>query len=248
MKKTLILSSAFIAVAFTSQAAEAAVKFRAGAGSSTYELAGDYGTTKVDYTPITLGASYAFDNGMYIDLSYTGGSGKHDGYILSGYPKQDFKRSDVTLAFGRAHVNESNGMALGYFAGLKSGTTTAGAPIAMGFTEETLTTSGLIVGGGVSFPIASGRGGSVGVNLGVGLMGTTWEDNATTYVWNETSDTSVGASFGLNYNYQFNSTVGVTVDYKTQSYKYDFGLLFGKPNFTIEEKISTLGATVNIGF
>ena len=247
MKKSLILSSVFIAVTFASQAAEAGVKVRAGAGSSTYELAGDYGSTKVDYTPITLGASYAFDNGMYIDLSYTGGTGKHDGYVPF-YPKQDFKRSDVTLAFGRAHVNESNGIAFGYYAGLKSGTTTAGAPIAVGFTEETLTTSGLIVGGGVNFPIASGRGGSVGVNLGVGFMTTTWEDNAATYVWNETSDTSVGASFGVNYSYQFNSTVGVTVDYKTQSYKYDFGLLFGQPNYTIEEKISGFGATVNIGF
>lgn len=248
MKKTLIMSSVFIAVAFASQAAEAGVKVRAGVGSSTYELAGDYGATKVDYTPITLGASYSFDNGMYIDLSYTGGAGKHDGYVSSGYSKQDFKRTDVTLALGRAHVIESNGMAFGYYAGLKSGTTTMGAPIAWGFTEETLTTSGLIVGGGASFPIASGRGGSIGVNLGVGLMGTTWEDNATTYVWNEASDTSVGTSFGLNYNYQFNSTVGVTVDYKTQSYAYDFGLLFGTPNFTIEEKISAIGATVNIGF
>ena len=245
MKKSLILSSMFIVAALVSQTAQAGVKLRAGVASSTYTLGGDYGDAVSDYTPITLGGAYAVDNGMYFDLSYTGGTGEHDGYAPT-YPKEDFKRSDVTLAFGRAHVNESNGMAFGYYAGLKSGTTTLGAQNVwyVPWYEETFTSSGLILGGGVSFPIASGRGGSVGVNLGVGLMGTTWKDDAG---WNKTSDTAVGTSFGVNYNYQFNSTVGVTVDYKAHNYKYIFDLV-GNPEFAIEEKISALGATVNVSF
>ena len=249
MKKSLLLSSLCIAAVLVSQTAQAEVKIRAGTGTSTYTLSGDYGDATSKYTPISLGVTFAFDNGMYIDLAHTSGTGEHDGWAWAGYPSEKFKRSETALTFGRSHVNENNGIAIGYYAGLKTGTTTLGAQnvpfFIASWMEETLTTSGVVLGGGASFPIASGRGGAIGVNLGIGFMGTTWEDDTG---WNQTSDTAVGYSYGVSYTYPIIPNFGVTVDYKGNNYKYDFGNILGKTAFTVNETITALGASVYVKF
>ncbi|HAF45355.1 MAG TPA: hypothetical protein DCK83_10585 [Gallionellaceae bacterium] len=259
MKKSILISSLFVATALVSQSAMAEIKIRAGAGSSTYELGGDYITAKSTYKPATIGLTFSSDSGAnagYLDLSYSGGSGKHDGWTKYGTPSEEFKRSDFALTGGVVFLNQDNGIAGNVYVGIKTGTTTLGATKAAlegpgpytptsSWTEETFETSGVIFGGGASFPIASGRAGSVGVNVGLGIMGAKWKDNSTAG-FSATADTAVGGSLGASYTFPFTSNFGVTADYKYHSYSYNFGT--SALPFTVRERISTLGATVYAKF
>jgi hypothetical protein len=256
MKKTLLVSSLFVATALVSQSALAEVRIRAGAGSSTYELSGDYITAKSTYNPTTVGLTFSSDTGAnagYLDLSYSSGSGKHDGWKKYGTPSESFKRSDFALTGGVVFLNQNNGIAGNVYVGIKTGTTTLAANKAVlalyynpAWSEETFETAGVIFGGGASFPIASGRAGSVGVNVGLGIMGATWKDNRTVGSYNVKADTAVGGSLGVSYTFPFTSNFGVTADYKYHSYSYNFGT--SATPFTIRERISTLGATLYAKF
>jgi len=259
MKKLLLISGVCVLSALASQTAQAEVKVRAGVASSTYTLGGDYTAAKSSYTPVSLGLTFAADNGMYVDLAVSGGTGKHDGWAIANAPtticggtncgnaasrEEDFKRSDVALIFGASRLNPDSGIAGTFYAGLKAGNTTLGAKNAgLLWTEETFDTAGLVFGGGASFPIASGRAGSVGVNAGLGLMGAKWKDNTG---FDIKAKTAVGFSFGVNYTYPITSNFGVTVDYKGNSYSYEFDNA-GTP-FKVNETINALGATVYAKF
>lgn len=263
MKKLLLISGVCAAAVFASQAAQAEVKVRAGVASSTYTLGGDYTAAKSDYTPVSVGLTFAADNGMYVDLAVSGGTGKHDGWAIANAPtticgstncgnvssrEEDFKRSDVALIVGASRLNPDNGIASTFYVGLKAGNTTLGAqnaflPAGTGWEEETFDTAGLVFGGGMSFPIASGRAGSVGVNAGLGLMGAKWKDNTG---FDIKAKTAVGFSFGANYTYPITSNFGVTVDYKGNAYSYEFDNA-GTP-FKVNETISALGATLYLKF
>lgn len=260
MKKLLLISSLFAVAALASQTAQAEVKLRAGVASSTYSLGGDYVEAKSSYTPKTLGLTFAADNGFYVDLAYSGGTGKHDGWAVANAPTticggtgcgnvaspdEDFKRKDMALIFGGSMLNPNNGIAGTVYVGLKTGKTTLGAQnAALFWTEETFDTSGFVFGGGASFPIASGRAGSVGVNAGLGIMGAKWKDNTGFSV---KAKTAVGFSFGVNYTYPITSNFGVTVDYKGNAYGYTFGEDTSNP-FKVNETISALGATLYAKF
>lgn len=258
MKKSLLISSLFVATALVSQSALAEVRIRAGAGSSTYELGGDYITAKSTYNPTAVGLTFSSDTGAnagYLDLSYSSGSGKHDGWTKYGTPSEDFKRSDFALTGGVVFLNQNNGIAGNVYVGIKTGNTTLGANKAVliagpytatnAWSEETFETAGVIFGGGASFPIASGRAGSVGVNLGLGIMGATWKDNSIAG-YNVKADTAVGGSLGASYTFPFSSNFGVTVDYKYHSYSYNFG--DSANPFKINERISTLTGSLYAKF
>lgn len=246
MKKLLLISGVCAAAVFASQAAQAEVKIRAGAASSTYKLGGDYITAESKYNPVNLGLTFAGDSGMYLDLAVSRGTGEHDGWKSLGAPKETFKRSDVALIVGASRLNPDNGIAGTFYVGLKAGNTTLGAQNAgLSWTEETFDTAGLVFGGGGSFPIASGRAGSVGVNAGLGLMGATWKDNSTAG-YNEKAKTAVGFSFGANYTFPFTSNFGVVADYKYNSYNYNFG--DAATPFKVDEKISALGVSLYAKF
>ncbi|MDO8925725.1 MAG: hypothetical protein Q7U94_02295 [Sideroxyarcus sp.] len=264
MKKSILISSLFVAAALVSQSAMAEIKIRAGAGSSTYELGGDYTHAKSKYTPKNVGLTFSSDtaaNGAYLDLSYSGGSGEHDGWATANVvssvcggscgnaasAKEDFKRSDFALTGGVVFLNQNNGVAGNVYVGLKTGKTTLSASSAttLPWTEETFETSGVIFGGGASFPIAGGRAGSVGVNVGLGIMGAKWKDNSTAG-FSATADSAVGGSLGASYTFPFTSNFGVTADYKYHSYSYNFGT--SATPFTVRERISTLGATLYAKF
>lgn len=262
MKKSILISSLFVATALVSQSAMAEIKIRAGAGSSTYELGGDYAHAKAKYTPTNVGLTFSSDTGTnagYIDLSYSGGSGQHDGWATANTPtticgttscgnaasaKEDFKRSDFALTGGVVFLNQNNGIAGNVYVGLKTGKTTLGAVNAgLPWTEETFETTGVIFGGGASFPVAGGRAGSVGVNVGLGIMGATWKDNNG---FDSKADTAVGGSLGASYTFPFTSNFGVTADVKYHSYSYKFGSTANP--FTVSEKISTVGASLYAKF
>ena len=81
MKKSLLISGLCISVALMSQSALAEVKVRAGVGSSTYQLGGDYVAAKSTFSTSTVGMTFSSDtsaNGAYIDFSYANGSGQHN--------------------------------------------------------------------------------------------------------------------------------------------------------------------------
>jgi len=254
MKKSVLLSSMFVAAALVSQAAYAEVKIRAGTGTATYELGGDYTKAKSTYNPTAFGVTYSSDiasnSGWYIDGSYSSGTGKHDGWAALGTPSESFKREDFALTGGVVFLNQENGIAGNIYMGIKTGSTKLGAnqaAIATAFTnpwsEETFDTAGLIFGGGASFPIAQGRAGSVGVNGGLGLMGATWKDNAG---FSAKANTAVGVSLGASYTFPITSMFGVTADYKYQSYSYNFGDT--TTPFKVDEKFSTLMGFLYVKF
>lgn len=259
MKKLLLISGVCVFAALSSQTAQAEVKVRAGVASSTYKLGGDYTAAKSDYNPVNIGLTFAADNGFYVDLAASGGTGKHDGWATANAPtticggtncgnlasrEETFKRSDLALIVGASRLNPDNGIAGTFYVGLKTGNTTLGAQnTGLPWTEETFDTAGLVFGGGASFPIASGRGGSVGVNAGLGLMGAKWKD---TTGFNIKAKTAVGFSFGANYTYPITSNFGVTVDYKGNAYSYEFDNA-GTP-FKVNETINALGATLYAKF
>jgi hypothetical protein len=261
MKKSVLLSSMFVAAALVSQAALAEVKVRAGTGTSTYELGGDYTHAKSTYSPTAVGATFSWDTGAtgaYVDLAYSSGTGKHDGWATAGVtspvcggscgnvasPSNNFKREDFALTGGVVFLNQDNGIAGNVYLGIKTGSTTLGAENAvLPWTEEKFDTAGFIFGGGASFPIAQGRAGSVGVNGGLGLMGATWKDNAG---FSAKANTAVGVSLGANYTFPITSMFGVTADYKYQSYSYNFGDT--TTPFKVDEKFSTLMGFLYVKF
>lgn len=263
MKKSLLISSLFVAAALVSQSALAEVKIRAGAGTSTYELGGDYTKAKSTYSPTAVGVTYSSDiasnSGWYVDASYASGTGHHNGWAAANAPtticggtscgnvsspSESFKRSDIAVTGGVVFLNQNNGIAGNIYVGIKTGSTTLGAQNAgLAWTEETFDTAGVIFGGGASFPIAQGKAGSVGVNAGLGVMGAKWKD---TTGFNVSANSAVGVSVGANYTFPITSHFGVTADYKYQSYSYKFGST-ARP-FTVDEKFSTLMGFLYVKF
>lgn len=262
MKKSVLMSSLFVAAAFVSQSALAEVKLRAGAGTSTYELGGDYTHAKSTYNPTAVGATFSWDTGTtgaYVDLAYSSGTGKHDGWATANSPtticggtscgnvaspNEGFKRSDWALTGGAVFLNPNSGIAGNVYVGLKGGSTTLDAQHAgLLWTQETFDSTGVIMGGGASFPVAGGRAGSVGVTAGIGIMGATWKDN---HGFDVKAKTAVGGSIGASYTFPFTSNFGVTADYKYQSYSYKFGDTANP--FTVNEKFSTLTGSLYVKF
>ncbi len=261
MKKSVLVSSLFVA-ALVSQPALAEVKVRVGKGTSTYELGGDYIKAKSTYSPAAVGVTFSSEGAAtgaaYVDLSYSSGSGHHDGWAYIGTPAESFKRSDWAVTGGVVFLNQNNGIAGNVYLGLKGGTTTLGANKAAliastltpwtattAWSEETFETAGFVFGGGASFPVAGGRAGSVGVNAGLGIMGATWKDNSSR-AFSSKAKTAVGGSIGANYTFPFTSNFGVVADYKYQSYSYKFGDTASP--FTVDEKFSTLMGYLYVKF
>lgn len=250
MKKALLVSSLFVATALVSQSALAEVKIRAGVASSTYSLSGDYITAKSTYSPTNFGLTFAADNGFYVDLALSNGTGKHDGwaYLDPAGAEQEFKREDAALIFGGSSLNPNTGIAGTVYIGVKTGTTTLGNEklYQLGWTRisEKFETSGLVFGGGASFPIASGKAGMVGINLGLGLMSGKWSttgDNRSAK-----ANSTLGFSLGASYTFPFSSNFGVVVDGKYNNYRYNYGDT-NNP-FIVTEKITAVGASLYAKF
>lgn len=247
MNKILLMSGLCAMAALVSQTAQAEIKVRAGIASSTYTLGGDYITATSSYKPTNVGLTLSGDGGFYIDGTLSSGTGTHDGWKNTGHSAEKFKRSDMALIMGASKFNQNNGIAGTFYVGYKSGTTTLGAQnvLTVAWNEETFESSGFVFGGGGSFPIASGRAGSIGVNAGLGVMGATWKDDAG---FNKKSNTAVGFSFGANYTYPITSNLGVVVDYKGNAYSYKFPWSNNTTTKTVNESISAIGATVYAKF
>jgi len=239
MNKSLLISSLSIVLAAVSTNALADVKVRGGVASGSYEFkVPDAGfTAKSNYTPVTVGVTVIQDNGWYVDGSFSTGGGEHDGNDPA--PKENFKHSDLALVAGKNFAMSDSGTAGSFFVGLKSGSTTMEYPAGIG--DDVFTASGVVIGGGLGFPIAGGSAGFFTANLGVGLMNGKYESPGFSSSTLK-ADNTVGTSFGLGYIYPISSQLGLAVDYKSNVYKYQFDIV--GTNVDVDETINTIGATL----
>lgn len=256
MKKLLILSGVCAMAALVSQTAQAEVKVRAGTSNTSYTADFTnlfwYNTASSSYKSTNLGLTFIADSGLYFDIASSSGEGTHENYNAYTAVPQPLKRTDLALILGNSDVSES-GVGTTTYVGVKSGTTLLGAPVGtvtpfgtISWSETNFTAAGLVFGGGVSFPIASGSGGSIGLNGGLGVMSATWKANCATCIEFK-SDSAVGVSLGLSYTYPFTSALGIVIDYKGNSYKYNFSRSDGT-TFALAEKVNSVGASLYAKF
>lgn len=259
MKKTIALTTLLAAAALIPMTAQAEMRVRAGVGSYTYSLGGDYTNGESQYKPATFGLTFAGNDGFYLDMAVTNGSGTHSGWATANAPtticggtscgnvaspNEDFKRNDYSVIMGASSLNPETGTATTFYLGLKGGKTTLGAKNAgLAWTEETFSNIGMVFGGGWSVPLDAGNMGVLGLNLGMGVMGAKWEDNNG---FSTKSKTAVGFSYGLSYTLPLTSDIGVTVDYKGNKYVFNFGDTANP--FKVNETFSGLGASVYFKF
>jgi hypothetical protein len=259
MKKSIALTTLLAAATLIPLTAQAEMRVRAGVGSYTYSLGGDYTSGESQYKPATFGLTFAGDDGFYVDMAVTNGSGTHSGWATANAPtticggsscgnaaspNESFKRQDYSIIAGASSLNPETGTATTFYVGLKGGKTTLGAQNAgLPWTEETFSNIGAVFGGGWSFPFDGGNMGILGVNLGMGAMGATWEDNNG---FSTKSSTAFGLSYGLSYTLPLTSDIGMTVDYKGNKYSFNFGDTVNA--FKVDETFSGLGASVYFKF
>lgn len=248
MKKNILMSVVFVLFAQTSLVALADVKVRGGVAPTTYKAEftnmGVFKMANSQYMSANLGMTYVFEDGVYLDVSGSGGSGTHDNYVAIGARPQNFKRSDFALIAGKSDVS-SSGRNYAIFAGLKAGTTLLGAPKGLPgipWSETSFSEAGFVFGGGMSFPLDTG---AVGVSIGLGFMGAKFSNNDTGII--NTSDSASSVSLGANYNYPISPVLGLLFDFKLNSYSANFT----KPNsttYTVKEGFSSLGASLTAKF
>ena len=269
MSKLILRTSMFAVAALFAQAAmaDAGFKVRGGVASTTYDAEysgfvtaykGTSGTAKYDAT--TLGLTYTTPVGIYFDLSGSAGSGNHDSWRAITAASQSFKRNDQQFIVGIAGVGPAS-----FYVGFKNGTTEMAAPkgvtinnnsicgaiggtspCSLGWSKDTFNAKGLILGGGVGFPLGEdGRGGTIGVNAGLGLMKANWHDDNG---YSVDADTALGFSLGASYTYKFIPNFGMTVDAKYNKYSYDFNTASASSSFSIGEKTTALGVNLFVTF
>jgi hypothetical protein len=233
MNKSLLLSGLCMIAAIFSQTALAAdIRVRAGVSNTIYTLSGDYLNTKSSYLPVTLGFTIVRNDGLYLDITGSTGHGTHNGWadansptsICGGIscsndpsPKENFKRYDIALIVGKNEIfSDSDTMYMGYKIG---SSTLSAASTRLPWTEEQFVTSGVVFGGGFSFPINEGVNGSVGLNIGLGMMNGTWQDNAGLSLQ---SNTAYGGSYGVTYSFPITISEGLVFEGKGNKYSYQF--------------------------
>ena len=242
--RTIVAGAVVAAAVALPQAvqAEGLVRVRAGLAPTNYTLTfddvGPYagGKAKSKYTSKNLGLTLISEGGFYVDaLGQTSGDAKHD--LWNPLPDQGFSRDDFTLTLGVSIPGQSGTGSI--FGGFKSGSTELKTPPGLPWTRDTFDNSGIFFGGGYGFPAL---GGQIGFNGALAFMSGKWTDDAG---FNNEADFTVGFSFGLSYTYMFGKSFGVTADYKTQRYSYDFAVYSTTtPAYTVAEQINSFGLSV----
>lgn len=242
MQIKFITALALVGAVLSSHVAQAdgAVRVRYGIANNDYTVtsagvigdgtaAASYGSTNVGLTVISAGGAY-FD-------AVVGSS--EDGAKYKGDPNWfgqagNFERSDTTLTIGATAPN-ADGSSAAFFFGYKSGDT----KLKQGATATVLDhfeTSGFFFGMSYGFPVA---GGHFGLNGAMSFMSGTWSYNIP--VVTADADFTIGFSLGANYTYMFNSSLGMSVEAKYNSYTYDFLNNSGALVSTVDETITSVG-------
>jgi len=214
-------------------------RIKVGVGNATYTQPWWTGTDiKSNYTQNLFGVSYLTSNGMFGDLSIktSGSSAEYNAKEL-GWAANDlpFDRTETALTLGAVDTG-----GFGMFLGLMSNKTV----IENLNYKHTQTSAGISVGLGQAIPIHSGSGGTISVTGAVGFMAAKWDQKAktggTSATWN--ADSAFGYSIGAGYSYFFTKNVGMSFDWKYQSYKFDY------VTFSGDEKVSSLTGAIQAQF
>lgn len=213
------------------------VALRAGVGTGDYNITFENCQTSskcnslkadADYQPIQIGATYIFNSRDYLDLSYSSSSGNS----IEQAPSQELDRTDITLTYGQARPSFNS-----YF-GLKQGKTSINNSIQTGF--DVL---GVFAGLGYTIPVKTI--GAFNMTLMGVLSQATWKDTTGPDL---DADISFGYSAGVTYSHNINDNLSASLEFKKQSYTYDFSSSFNLYSRTIEEDMQTLGVVVRYAF
>lgn len=183
-------------------------------------------TASSSYLETSLGLTATNNEGYFVAIAATQGSGKHDLYKPA--VDQAFKRGSAGLMVGMPASGNPNTR---YF--LSVGTATIEmAAIGQSWTQDTFASTGL--GGGMDFlfPVAVG---TFGLNLEGGIKSAKWTDDNG---YSASSASAYGGSGRASYSYAFSKRAGVTVDAGMHFYNYKFKA------FTVNEKINSIGVSL----
>jgi len=200
---------------------------------------------KATYTAVNAGGTWVSPIGIYVDLSILQSlSSKHDLWSDVSSQKQDFSHDTYTLTAGYARAFGS-GVSVSGFGGLIRGSTVLNAPSPpFGFSKDKFDSGGIFVGAGTGIPAL---GGQFSGSVAIAFMSGKWTDDTG---FSNDADYTVGFSLGGAYTYKFGPAWGITADARYQQYGYTFNALATAvaPEYTVKEKIGSLGVRVSYQF
>jgi len=231
--------------------AQGTVRLYAGPAKTTYKITFDNNadsryrnkTAKADYTATNVGLTWVSSIGLYVDLSgQQSGNATHDLWTDRTSQPQDFSHTSYLLTVGYSRVFDRGGSLSG-FGGFKSGRTELAAPRPpLPWSQDKFDSRGIFVGMGGGFPALGGQFSASGA---IGIMSGKWTDDNG---FDNSADSTLGYSAGFGYTYKFTQSLGLTADYKFQMYNYDFSVYATTPEYTVKEKISSLGLRLSYQF
>lgn len=250
MKKLLLASSMFALAAVSSQSAMAEVKVRGGVGNTSFalEFINIYtnADVKADLLTTSLGVTYIGESGMYLDVSGSRGGVRNSTTTSSSAPNMKITgRTDAAINVGYAGSFDS-GRGYSYYVGYKTGETlaTLSNPTLFTPTNDKFSTTGYVVGGGISL-LPFDFGGVLGFNVAAARLTTDWSDDA---AFSSSSGTS-GVSSGVSYTYPISSTFNIAADAKQNVYQYTFNACKNTTaNCQVYEKVMSLAVTLSAQF
>jgi len=233
--------------------ADEIIKLRAGASNNAYELdlipvngVSQVPFASTSYSGTNYGITFLLGESAYIDIAGSTGTGTYNRPTYVG----NLQRNDTAVILGMNAGSMSSVIGNFYF-GYKSGETKLNPPATApnGSSNLDFVASGMVLGGGLGIPLADGKAGLLGINLGLGIMGAKYDQQNVGSAPNSTAhaDTAFGFNYGLLYTFPFTKNFGITLDYKNTSYVYTFdsGLT---TQTEIDEKVTSTLASLYVKF
>jgi len=181
------------------------------------------------FTAAGLGLTYVWSGGMYADAKYlTSSNATHDYWRTAGFASLPLERADTTLTWGYTTADLWN-----VHAALQNGKTKRTNQPGNLEQSRTLTTQGVVAGGGKGF--ATGIG-VFGVNGTVGLVSGTLDTSTGV---SSKADSALALSAGASYAYPYSRNLVFGADAKLQKFTLDFGK-GGANAFSYAETIKSL--------
>lgn len=236
--------------------ADEIIKLRAGGSNNSYQLdfipltptasnpaLTPFATTS--YSGTNYGITFLLGESAYIDIAASSGTGTYNRPLYVG----TLQRNDTAFILGMNAGSMSSVIGNFYF-GYKGGETKLTPPTTApnGSSNLNFTAAGMVLGGGLGIPLAEGKAGLLGINLGLGVMGAKYtQQNIGFAAFSATADTALGFNFGLLYTLPITKNIGITLDYKNTSYIYTFDS--GKTTQSeIDEKVTSTLASLYVKF
>lgn len=223
-------------------AQDGVIRGRVGVSQNNFTSIYSGGPMKSDYQSLNTGVTYIQTTGWYADVALKNsmsakwslnGAGVDSGTTI-GNGNDSYKRKDITLTVGKALDG-----GIQVFGGYQQANSTINLGPLVDNYEEEFNVKGYFAGVGktIALPV-----GSLNINGAVGQMkGRLLAGDAN---WYE-SDTGTGYSLGATYSYPLAEKTTLSLEYKTQVYKYKFS---SGPSTGGDDKIQVFGANISYQF